>query len=122
MRAVMFQEVAQWLEDNIAELNGLFEENRPPVMLILNYALLSGGGLTSDQFVDILSQKGNKEMSLIYEPGSVAEQMVNEAKSKAQTEIASRLIEKGMNDDEVSELTDLPINKIAELRKAVETD
>ena len=76
-----------------------------------------GGGLTSDQFVDILSQRGNKKMSVLYEPGSVAEQMVNAAKAERDAEFGRRLIKEGMDDEKISKLTDLPINKVADLRK-----
>ena len=122
MQAIMFQEVAKWLEENIDALNELIEKDRAPVVLILHYALMSGAGLTSEQFMDIVTKKGKTKMR--YEAGSVVEEWVKEGEekggSKAKKEIGLRLIEKGMSNKEIAEITNLPLNAIAKLRKESE--
>lgn len=72
--------------------------------------------------MDILSQRGNKKISVLYEPGSVAEEIAIEAKAERDAEFAKRLIKEGMDDEKISKLTDLPISRIAELRKDAESD
>lgn len=85
--------------------------NRSPVVLILSYALLSGAGLTTEEFQTIINEKGDPKMK--YETGSVAEQLVDRNKK----EIVLRMIAKGMKDQEISEIVDLPLNAVAEIRK-----
>ncbi|MDF1811601.1 MAG: Rpn family recombination-promoting nuclease/putative transposase [Verrucomicrobiales bacterium] len=111
MRAVMNRKVGEWLEENIEELNLLYGDNRSPVVLILSYALLSGAGLTTEEFQTIINEKGDPKMK--YETGSVAEQLVDRNKK----EIVLRMIAKGMKDQEISEIVDLPLNAVAEIRK-----
>lgn len=115
MQAVMNRKVGDWLEENIEERNLLYGDNRSPVVLILSYALLSGAGLTTEEFQTIIHEKGDPKMK--YEAGSVAEQMVEEAKAGKAREIVLRMIAKGMKDQEISELVDLPLNAVAEIRK-----
>ena len=116
MQAVMFRKVAPWLEEHIEELNELIENRRDPVILILHYALVAGrDGLTGEQFMEIITSKGKGRLQ--YEAGSVAEQWVAEGEAKGLAKAARRMIAKGMGDTEIAELTELPVNRIAELRK-----
>lgn len=128
MQAVMFRDVESWLSKNIEVLDSLFEHDRSSIILILHYALLSGSGLTRQQFVDILSQAGNREMKVAYEPGSVAEEIAIEAEEKgreegraeARSEIESDLVErlclKGFDDKEIADLLDLTIDAVRSLK------
>jgi len=122
MQAVMYGKSPDWLANHFAELNQILGEDRSFVLLILHYALTAGDGLTKEEFLSIVNQKGDSNMK--YEAGSVAEQLVaeGEARGKAEGEaeakkkVALRLIKKGMADEDISEATDLPLNTIAELR------
>lgn len=130
MQAVMFRKVSAWLEEHIEELNQIFHEHRSLVRLILDYALRSGAGLTNQDFQRIIEEKGDSNMR--YEAGSVAEELVAKGKAEGKTEgktegkiegktetkkeVALRLIKKGMSNEDISEITDLPLNTVAELR------
>lgn len=126
MKAVMFHSVKEWLEENIEELNHAYACHRAPVLLILSYALMSRAGLTKEEFLSIVTSKGEGKMQ--YEAGSVADQLVKEGiekglekglekgEAKKQAEIAVKLIEMGLSDEKVSEATGLPLNCVADLR------
>ena len=54
------------------------------MVLILTYALVSGADLTKEDFLSIVTDKGNSKMK--YEAGSVAEQLVAEGKIEGKIE------------------------------------
>lgn len=127
MQAVMVQDVKNWLENHINELDSAFNNQREPVILILTYALMSGGGLTDQEFLDIIHEKGTENMK--YEAGSVAEQLINrgrtegreEGREEEREEIVVRLISKGMDDAEIADITHMSSDAIAEIRKKVDS-
>ena len=119
MQAVMLKSVKQWLEENIEELNQVYEDHRSSVILILSYALMSGAGLTKQEFLSIVTEKGKGKMQ--HEAGSVAEELVNEGKAEKQREIAVRFLKMGLSDQRVAEGTGLPLNTVADLRREVES-
>lgn len=118
MTAVMNRRVYQWLDANLDQLNTVFPDHVETVTLILSYALKSGAGLTKSEFLTIVREKGSKNMD--YEIGSVADQLVKQGEAqgeaRGESNIVAKLIGKGLSDAEVADLTDLPLNTIADIR------
>ena len=111
----MLREVHGWLEQRIEDLNEIYSERSDSVKLIFSYAVKSEAGLTWPEYTNIIKKKGIPEMD--YEPGSIADQIASKALEKGKSEIALKLIAKGMSDEEIFEITGLPLNTIAELRQ-----
>lgn len=150
MRAVMFRQTPEWLRENIDEFSRLIGDSKESVKLIFLYAVLGGERLTREEFHAIIRRRIN--MSILYEPGSVMDQIVREKdleiqeirqqseenrrpaeKNKQKAEETERLalslqqaveerINSGMSEEEVSKVIGLSPERISELRNSGTAD